>query len=66
MDSGRAARLNQDIADQVAELEDVELAMDEVYGQRIQEITEANEALRREIAALLSQLAQQVSLQLAR
>ncbi len=59
MDSGRAARLNQDIADQVAELEDVELAMDEVYGQRIQEITEANEALR-------SQLAQQVSLQLAR
>jgi len=31
VDSGRAARLSQDIADQVAELEDIELAMDEVY-----------------------------------
>lgn len=34
VDSGRAARLSQDIADQVAELEDIELAMDEVYTQR--------------------------------
>lgn len=34
VDSGRAARLSQEIADQVAELEDVELAMDEVYAQR--------------------------------
>jgi len=34
VDSGRAARLSQDIADQVAELEDIELAMDEVYIQR--------------------------------
>ena len=34
VDSGRAARLSQDIADQVAELEDVELAMDEVYAGR--------------------------------
>ena len=34
VDSGRAARLSQDIADEVAELEDIELAMDEVYAQR--------------------------------
>jgi hypothetical protein len=34
VDSGRAARLSQDIADQVADLEDIELAMDEVYAQR--------------------------------
>ena len=34
VDSGHAARLSQDIADQVAGLEDIELAMDEVYAQR--------------------------------
>jgi len=34
VDSGRAARLSQDIADQVAQLEDIEEAMDEVYTSR--------------------------------
>ena len=34
VDSGRAARLSQDIVDQVAELEDIEQAMDEVYAHR--------------------------------
>ena len=45
---------------------DSALAQIATITKRIQEITEANEALRREIAALRSQLAQQVSLQLAR
>jgi len=34
VDSGRAARLSQDIADQVAQLEGIEEAMDEVYARR--------------------------------
>ncbi|MFZ5918175.1 MAG: hypothetical protein ACOYZ7_14630 [Chloroflexota bacterium] len=34
VDSGRAARLSQDISDQVAQLADIEAAMDEVYIQR--------------------------------
>ena len=34
VDSGRIARLSQDITDQVAELADVEAAMDEVYAHR--------------------------------
>lgn len=34
VDSGRAARLSQDIADQVAQLEGIEEAMDEVYVHR--------------------------------
>lgn len=34
VDSGRAARLSQDISDQVAQLEDIEAAMEEVYVQR--------------------------------
>jgi hypothetical protein len=34
VDSGRVARLSQDIADQVAELEDIEQAMDQVYAHR--------------------------------
>lgn len=34
VDSGRAARLSQDIADQVAQLEGIEEAMDEVYVRR--------------------------------
>jgi len=34
IDSGRAARLSQDIADQVAQLQDIEETMDEVYAHR--------------------------------
>ena len=34
VDSGRAARLSQDIADQVAQLEGIEEALDEVYARR--------------------------------
>jgi len=34
VDSGRAARLSQDIADQVAQLEGIEEAMDEVYARQ--------------------------------
>lgn len=34
VDSGRAIRLSQDIADQVAQLEGIEEAMDEVYARR--------------------------------
>jgi hypothetical protein len=34
VDSGRVARLSQDIADQVAQLEGIEEAMDEVYARR--------------------------------
>lgn len=34
VDSGRAARLSQDISDQVAQLEDIEEALDEVYAHR--------------------------------
>jgi hypothetical protein len=34
VDSGRAARLSQDIADQVVQLEGIEEAMDEVYARR--------------------------------
>lgn len=34
VDSGRVARLSQDIADQVAQLEDIEEVMDEVYTHR--------------------------------
>jgi hypothetical protein len=35
VDSGRAARLSQDIADQVAQLEDIEGAMDEIYARQV-------------------------------
>ena len=34
VDSGRAARLSQDIAEQVAQLQDIEETMDEVYAHR--------------------------------